>query len=80
MFFVETLGPALSLRETAALKEHVVVKLAGRKTASVSELSAILTEFIRAQRRVLNADDLIRHLAVSGQLKQQDAVTYRLAA
>ena len=80
MFFVETLGPALSLREAAALKELVLVKLAGRQTASANELSAILTEFIRSQRRILNADDLIRHLAVTGQLKQQDAITYRLAA
>lgn len=80
MFFVETLGPALSLREAAALREHVMVKLAERQTASANELSAILTEFIRAQRRVLNAEDLIRHLAVTGQLKQQDAITYRLAA
>lgn len=80
MFFVETLGPALSLREAAAVKEFVLVKLAGRQTASANELSAILTEFIRSQRRILNADDLIRHLAVTGQLKQQDAITYRLAA
>ena len=80
MFFAETLGPAIDRRTAAALFEHVQVKLAGRKTASVEELSRIVTEFIRNQRLVLNADALIRHLAINGQLAQQDAITYRLAA
>jgi hypothetical protein len=80
MFFAESLGPAISRRISAALLEHVHVALAGRKTASAAELNTIVTAFIRAERLVLNADVLIRHLGANGQLSQENALTYRLAA
>jgi hypothetical protein len=80
MFFAESLGPAIDRRTDAALFEHLQVKLAGRKAASAEELRVIVEEFIRAHRLVLNAEALIRHLAINGRLAQQDAFTYRLAA
>lgn len=80
MFFAETLGPAINRRTGAALFEHVQVRLAGRKSASAEELRGIVTEFIRAQRMVLNPDAAIQYLAINGRLAQQDAVTFRLAA
>lgn len=80
MFFAETLGPAITRRAGAALFEHVQVKLAGRKSASAEELRAIVTEFIVNHRMVLRPDAAIQYLAANGQLAQQDARTFRLAA
>lgn len=80
MFFAETLGPAITRRSGAALFEHVQVKLGARKSASAEELRAIVTEFIVNHRMVLTPDAAIQWLAANGQLAQQDAVTFRLAA
>ncbi len=80
MFFAETLGPAITARNGAALLEHVRSKLGARKSASADELRAIVTDFIRARRLTLTPDAAIQYLKMNGSVAQQDAVTFSLAA
>lgn len=80
MFFAESLGPAITRRTGAALFEHVLVKLSGRGSASLVELHAIVSEFLRAHGMQVSAEDAIQYLAVTGRLARQDVATFRLAA
>lgn len=80
MFFAETLGPALTRRASAALFEHVQVKLRGQTSASSETLRTIVSEFITVHGLMLNPDALIQYLTIHGRITQQDAATFRLAA
>lgn len=80
MFFAQTLGPAITPRAGAALFEHVLVKLAGRRSASIEELRAIIGDFLRINRFIVTTDEAIQFLAINGRLTQQDSATFRLAA
>jgi len=80
MFFAQTLGPAITPRAGAALFEHVLVKLGGRRSASTDELRTIIADFIRINRFIITTDEAIQFLAINGRLTQQDSATFRLAA
>jgi len=80
MFFAETLGPAIHRSAGAALYEHVIVKLGGRKSASTDELREIVEDFIRTNRMLVTADAAIQYLTNHGRLARQDSANFRLAA
>ncbi len=46
MFFAQTLGPALTPTSAAAMYDHVLTKVSGRKTISAAELHAAVKDFL----------------------------------
>jgi hypothetical protein len=80
MFFVETLGPALTATSGAAMFKFVKRKLGGRTTASYDELREAVGEFLVRDGSRMSADAAIQYLARQGRLAMQDARTFRIAA
>ncbi len=79
MFFAETLGPALTQTSAAAMYDHVLTKLNGRKKVSAAELHAAVKDFLVHRDNSSSPDMAIAFLKKLGRIAD-DAGGYKLVA
>jgi len=79
MFFVQTLGPALTPAGGAALFDHVQSKLRGKKSVSAAELHAAVSEFLLTRANTTSPEAAIQFLKKIGRVTQ-DGAAYKLQA
>jgi hypothetical protein len=80
MFFVETLGPAITPRKAQALFAFVKSRTGSKTSVPAAELQAIVSEFVRLDGSRFSTEAAIKFLANRGRISAQDARTFRIAA
>ncbi|MGE0741879.1 MAG: hypothetical protein AB7O98_11110 [Hyphomonadaceae bacterium] len=80
MFFVETLGPALTQSMGLAMIRHVQKQASGRAVIPVDDLRAYVSDFLRRAGNATTPDQAIDFLARRGAIAAQSPDTVRIAA